>query len=87
MVSSIYIAVSDSLITNGYANSDFLYSLFDNFYGQGGMPYGCDVMKSDTSTLENLTMGTARIYTVLILAVPVAIAVAGTVIVNKRKNR
>ena len=87
VVSSIYIAVSDSLITNGYANSDFLYSLFDNFYGQGGMPYGCDVMKSDTSTLENLTMGTARIYTALILAVPVAIAVAGTVIVNKRKNR
>ena len=87
VVSSVYISVSDALITNGYANTDFLYSLFDNFYGQNGMPYGCDVMKSDTSILENLTMGTARVYTAIILALPVAVAVVGAVVVNKRKNR
>lgn len=87
VVSSVYISVSDALITNGYANSDFLYSLFDNFYGQDGMPYGCDVMKGDNSTLENLTMGTARLYTVLILALPTIVSVAGVVVVTRRKNR
>ena len=87
VVSSVYISVSDALITNGYSNSDFLYALFDNFYGQKGMPYGCDVLKADTSMLENLTMGKARMYTAFILAVPVVIAIAGTVVVTKRKNR
>jgi hypothetical protein len=74
-------------IVNGYANGDFLYALFDDFYGRDGMPYGCDVIRADTTILENLTMGTARIYTALILAVPVAVAVAGAVILVKRKNR
>ena len=87
VVSSIYVSVSDALITNGYSNADFLYSLFDNFYGQDGMPYGCDVIKTDNTILENLTLGRAKVYTALILAVPVMIAVAGTVIVFRRKNR
>ena len=87
VVSSVYVSVSDSLITNGYSNADFMYSLFDNFYGQSGMPYGCDVVKYDTSILENLTMGKAKIYTALILAIPAAIAIAGAAVVIKRKNR
>lgn len=87
VVSSIYISVSDALITNGYANSDFLYALIDDFYGRDGMPYGCDIVRANTSILENLTMGTARIYTVLIFAVPTAILVTGAVILVRRKNR
>lgn len=87
VISSVYAAVSDALITDGYSNTDFFYSLFDNFYGQGAMPYGCKVMRWEVTTLENLTMGKARLYTALIMAVPVALAVAGTVIVSKRKNR
>lgn len=87
VVSSVYMSVSDALVTNGYANTDFLYALFDDFYGRDGMPYGCDIVRADTSTLENLTMGTARIYTALILAVPTALAAVGAVILVKRKNR
>ena len=87
VVSSIYAAVSDALVSNGYSNTDFYYSLFENFYGRSGMPYGCDVMLSDTMTLENLTMGRARLYTAVILAVPAIVAVLGTAVVIKRKNR
>ncbi len=87
VVSSIYASVSDALVTNGYSNRDFLYSLFENLFGKKGMPYGCSVVRADTSILENLTMGTARIYTALILAVPAALAVIGTVVAVKRKNR
>lgn len=87
VVPSIYITASDSLITSGYSNKDFLYSLFEDFFGAGNMPYGCKAVIYDTEKLENLTMGTARLYTALILLVPAALAVVGTVIIVKRKNR
>ena len=87
VLSSVYAAVSDALITDGYSNTDFFYSLFDNFSGQGGMPYGCEIERWENSFLENLTMGRARLYTAIIMTLPVAIAVTGTVIVYKRKYR
>ena len=87
VVSSVYMAVADALITDGYSNTDFFYSLFDNFYGQDGMPYGCNVMRWEVTMLENLTMGKARLYTALIMTLPVAIAITGIVIVSKRKYR
>ena len=41
----------------------------------------------DTETLENLTMGTAKIYTALIMLIPAAAALVGAVILIRRKNR
>lgn len=87
VVPSIYLAVSDSLITNGYSNKDFTYALFDEFYGEENMPYGCKSVVYSSQTLENLTMGTARLYTAIVLMIPAAIAVAGAVVVIRRKNR
>ncbi len=87
VIPSIYTSVSDSIVTNGYSNRDFFYSVFENLYGENGMPYGCNVVTINVGLLENLTMGSARIYTALILAVPVILALVGTVIVVKRKNR
>ena len=37
--------------------------------------------------LENLTMGKARLYTAIILAIPAALAVVGTITIIRRKNR
>ena len=87
VISSIYLAVSDSLITNGYSNRDFVYALLDEFYGAGKVPYGCKVSLYDTTTLENLKLGTAKIYTALIMAVPLLVAVTGAVVIVRRKNR
>ena len=87
VVPSIYLAVSDSLITNGYSNKDFSYALFESFYGAEGMPYGCKSVVYSSQTLENLTMGTARTYTAIVLAIPAAIAAVGAVIIIRRKNR
>ena len=78
---------SDAIITNGYSNRDFLYSLFDVFYEKDDMPYGCHSVLFNTLTLENLTMGTAKLYTVILLAIPVALAAVGTVVIIRRKNR
>ncbi len=87
LVPSMYLAVSDSLVTDGYANRDFLYSLFEEFFGGGAMPYGSRVVVYDTEVLRNLKLGTAKLYTALILAVPAAIAVTGCVMIVRRKYR
>jgi len=86
-IPSIYIATSDAMISNGYLNKDFLYSLFDVYFDMGMMPYGTKSFLYDNEMLENLTMGTARIYTAILIAIPAALAVAGGVILIRRKNR
>lgn len=87
VIPSVYLTAYDAMITNGYANKNFLYSLFDVFYEKGNMPYGCKSILYDTGTLENLTMGTARLYTALLLLIPAAIATVGAVLIIRRKNR
>lgn len=87
VIPSVYLAVSDTLVSRGYSNKEFLYALFDEFYGAENMPYGCRAILLDTTTLENLKLGTAKIYTAIIMAVPVAIAIVGAVIIIKRKHR
>ena len=81
------LASSDAIITNGYSNKDFLYSLFDVAYGRDDLPYGCRTVLYNKQILENLTMGTARLYTALLLALPVACASVGAVVMIRRKNR
>ena len=87
VISSVYLAASDAIITAGYSNKDFLYSLFDELYGMGEMPYGCNSVVYDNQILENLTMGTARIYTAMLTVVPLILAAVGVVVVVRRKAR
>ena len=87
VVSSIYLTANDSLMTKGCANRDFIYSVFDFVFNSNNAPYGCTPIHFNNESLENFTMRTARMYTVLILTVPVIIAVVGVVILKKRKNR
>lgn len=87
VIPSIYLAVSDSLVTDGYSNKDFVYSLLDEFFGADNLPYGCKPVLYDTQMLENLTMGTARLYTALVMLIPAGIALVGIVVVVRRKNR
>ena len=87
LIPSIYATVSDALVTNGYSNKEFVFAAFEELYGAKGIPYGCEPVLYESTTLENLTMGTARIYTALILAVPAALAVTCGVITVRRKNR
>ena len=86
-IPSVYLTASDAMITNGYANKNFLYSVFGELYGEGNMPYGAKSINFNDYVLENLTMGTARLYTALFMAVPFLIAVAGAVVLIRRKNR
>lgn len=87
VVPSVYLAVSDSLVARGYSNKDFVFSVFESVYGVENIPYGCKAVLMDTTTLENLTMGTAKLYTALLMCIPAAFGIVGTIIIVRRKNR
>jgi hypothetical protein len=75
------------MVTNGYGNKGFVYSLFEVLYGVGDMPYGTNSIVYDSGVLENLTMGTAKTITAILLAIPMVLAVVGAVVLIRRKNR
>ena len=87
VTAGVYLTASDAVVSDSYANRGFTYALFDTVFSATAAPYGCRTVPYETGRLEDLTMGTARIYTVLIMAVPVALAVVGAVINKRRKNR
>ena len=87
VVPSVYLAASDALVQNAYANRDFIYALFEHAFGAEDLPYGTNSVTYVTDDLKNLTMGTARLYSLLLLAIPAALAVCGAVVIIRRKNR
>lgn len=87
VVPSTYLATTASLVTNGYANKDFVYSILERFYGCSQLPYGTSIISFRTPMLEGLTMKTANIYTAIIMAIPAAVAVTCAVVLIRRKNR
>ena len=51
------------------------------------MPYGTTLFNLSDNLLENLTMQTAKIYTVIIAAIPTALCIFAVVYLRRRKNR
>jgi hypothetical protein len=51
------------------------------------MPYGCRSVYYDSSTLENITMSSVRVYVAAALIIPAALAVLGTAVIIRRRNR
>ncbi len=87
VIPSIYLTASDALVSRGYSNKDFAYALLEEFFGSDMPPYGCRPLVFNTNTLENLTMGTAKLYTALLMLIPVSVAAVGAVILIRRKYR
>ena len=85
--SSIYLGVSDSLVTNGYSNKEMIFALVENLFGGENMPYGCNAVGYSAGVLENLTVGTAINYTVFLMCIPVVILFVGVAVTVRRKNR
>ncbi|MBO5009756.1 MAG: Gldg family protein [Clostridia bacterium] len=86
-VPSIYLTANDVMVSNRYANKDFMYSIFEVFCDEGTMPYGIDCVAMQEERLEDLTFGTAMLYTSILMAIPVAVAAGGAAIILRRKNR
>ena len=84
---SVFITATDALTSGGYANREFVYSMLEQIFDSGKPPYGCNTVFYTEDVLENLTMGTARVYTVVLMMIPVAIAALGVFVTVRRKNR
>ena len=87
VIPTAYITSTDSFLSTKYSNKNFLYATFEELFGAHKSPRGCNQILYKTKILENLTMGTARIYTAIILAVPAALTVVGIITITRRKNR
>ena len=87
VVPSVYFTSTDALVNDGYCNKDLVYSLLSSVANATCTPYGCRSVVYDLQALEGLTMGAARVYAAILLSIPAALAVFGTVIIVRRKHR
>ena len=87
VIPSAYITATDAFLSRSYYNKDFLYATLEVLFDAEGAPRGCNTVTYRSSILENLTMGRAKLYTGLILAIPATLAVVGFITIRRRKNR
>jgi hypothetical protein len=87
VVPTIYLTAADALVSEGYANGDYLYSLFNVFFNSTAAPIGCRAVTYGVPTLEGFTMRRAHIYTAIVIAIPTVILLFGAFVIIKRKNR
>ncbi len=86
-VSSVYLTAEDALTTNEYGNRDLIFYILGEMCGIS-MPTGGTHLLFDETNIEDLTMWEARLFTVILAAIlPIGVAVTGTVIIIKRRNR
>ena len=85
--SSVYFLANDVMNSAIYANRDVVLASMEAASGNPA-PVGCRVLSIDNNRLEDLTMGTARLYTVLLAVVlPLIVCAAGVFVIIRRKNR
>ena len=75
------------LLVSGYANKGFLYALLEEAFGSNVGIYGTKSIDFTYGVVENLTQRDSIIYTIILVALPVAVAAVGAVIIIRRKNR
>lgn len=87
VIPTAYITATDAFLSESYFNKDFLYSTLEVLFDSNITPRGCNLVTYRSSILENLTMGRAKTYTAIILAIPAILAVVGVITNVRRKNR
>ena len=87
VTAGVHLTATEALVSDGYANRAFVYAVFEHALGAQRLPYGCNSVNYDTATLEDLTMGKARLYTLAIALIPTAVAITGVFVIVRRKNR
>ena len=87
VIPTAYITATDAFLSENYSNKDFIYSVLEVLFDSNPAPRGCNQVLYTSGILENLTMGKARLYALMIFTVPVALAVFGFITLRRRKNR
>ena len=87
LATSVFFLANDVMDSSGYKNRDVVLASLETATGIPA-PVGCSVLPFDNTRLENLTMGTARIYAILTAAViPLAVAAVGAAVLLRRRRR
>lgn len=87
VIPTISLTSTTSMVNNTYQNKAFVLSMLSVFCDAVQSPIGCTSLITRGSTLEGLTIGEARGYIAITLAIPAALAILGTVTIIRRKNR
>lgn len=87
VVPSILMTNSDILLSGGYSNRNYVYALLDEIFEADTALYGAKSIVYQSGAVENLTQRAARIYTVILLAIPTVIGAVGAAVVIRRKRR
>lgn len=85
--SGVYLLANDILNSGTYSNRAVVLASLEIALGVP-TPVGCQILPIGNERLEDLTMGTARLYASLLsVALPLAVAAVGTFIIVRRKIR
>lgn len=85
--SGVYLLADDVLNSATYENRATVLAALELASGEEN-PVGCRILAVETGRLEDLTMGTARLYAVLLSVVlPLAVLSVGGICVIRRKTR
>lgn len=87
VIPTVLMTGADVLVSNGYSNRDFVYSILSEVFGAPTVIYGARSVIYNSGVVENLTQSSAVAFTVLLMIIPVALAVLGAVVVIRRKRR
>ena len=87
VIPTISLTTTTSMVNNTYQNKAFVLSMLSVFCDAVQSPIGCTSLITRGATLEGLTIGQARGYIAIVMAIPAALAVLGTVTIIRRKNR
>ncbi len=87
VVSSVYLTAYDAMTTNEYGNRDLLLLMLNRLSGRE-VPMGCSYLIFSPTTLEDLTMGEARLWAAFVcVLVPLGIVTAGGIVLLRRRGR
>lgn len=85
--SGVYLLANDILNSGTYSNRAVMLASLEAALNVP-TPVGCEILAIGNDRLEDLTMGTARLYAGLLsIALPLAIAAVGAIVIIRRKIR
>ncbi len=87
LTSSVFLLANDVMNSGTYINRDVVLSVIEDASGMTA-PVGCRLLPIENQRIEDLTMGVARLYAVLLtLALPLAVAAVGTLVCIRRRRK
>ena len=87
VIPSVLMTNSDILVSGGYSNRDYMYSMLNEIFLSDTAIYGTKSIIYDSGIVENLTQRMATVYTVILVSIPVVLAAVGVIVVVRRKRR